>query len=207
MTSGRTSAGHGRRLLVYARHSVVAEALRAQLAGREAGFADALVATSAGEVDEAARRHRIESALLHLESGDIDVVAALCRGSPETHVVALVDERSADEALRAGAVGVVGRRADIDQILAALGAAERGLLVLPRSFASRTTRPAPEHALTDEERTLLEGLAEGLTNAQLARTLHLSDRTVRRRLDALYTRLGADGRVGAVANAARRGLL
>lgn len=73
----------------------------------------------------------------------------------------------------------------------------------------RAAVPALEEAepLVDLRRFLLEQLAEGAHDEQIARKLGISLRTVRRRVAALMTELGADSRFQAGVEAARRGWL
>ncbi|NJN53846.1 MAG: helix-turn-helix transcriptional regulator [Anaerolineae bacterium] len=51
--------------------------------------------------------------------------------------------------------------------------------------------------MTDQEKVLLQLIVAGKTDSQIGQELHLSDRTVRRRLLDLYTRLGAKNRAEA----------
>jgi DNA-binding NarL/FixJ family response regulator len=59
--------------------------------------------------------------------------------------------------------------------------------------------PAFYVVLTAREHMLLRLLAEGLTNVQVGRTLHRSEKTVRNQLTHLYRKLGAANRAEAVA--------
>ena len=54
-------------------------------------------------------------------------------------------------------------------------------------------------ALTPREVELMQGLAAGHTNQQIARTLHRSEKTIRNQLTRLYGKLGARNRAEAVA--------
>jgi|LNAP01.1.fsa_nt_gb DNA-binding NarL/FixJ family response regulator len=70
-----------------------------------------------------------------------------------------------------------------------------------RQHLSATNQPA----LTSREVELMRGLAAGLTNQQIARTLHRSEKTIRNQLTRLYEKLGARNRTEAVAIHLRRG--
>jgi DNA-binding CsgD family transcriptional regulator len=61
--------------------------------------------------------------------------------------------------------------------------------------------------LTPREREVLRLAAEGLTNAQIALHLQLSERTVKFHLSSIFGRLGAQRRTQAIAIARERGLL
>ncbi len=68
--------------------------------------------------------------------------------------------------------------------------------------------PAAEPAvLTDDEIAMLALLAEGRLTASVAGELHLSERSVRRRVRVICTRLNVSTPIQAVVWAARRGLV
>lgn len=81
------------------------------------------------------------------------------------------------------------------------------LLLLPhieRMYRTRERQRAGTTAqITPRQRQLLEQLRLGLTNAQIARRLHISEGTVRTHLEHLYDRLGVTNRVAAVMHAER----
>ena len=58
---------------------------------------------------------------------------------------------------------------------------------------------SPDHGLTPNERRLLEWLAAGRTNAQIARCVNRSDKTVSNQLTRVYAKLGVVNRTEAVA--------
>jgi len=70
-----------------------------------------------------------------------------------------------------------------------------------------TALPAERSSLNDDDLTLLGLLAEGLPLDTVARRLHTSERTIRRRSRAICDRLGVPAPITAVLWAARRGLL
>ena len=65
----------------------------------------------------------------------------------------------------------------------------------------------PAAALSRRETEVLELVAEGLSNLQISRRLHLSQATVKSHLVHVYTKLGVDSRTAAVAAATARGIL
>lgn len=135
---------------------------------------------------------------------------------PETAVVLLWsrgDEDAVVAALEAGARGCLQRNADLDallEVLARVQAGRRSLdacaadLVLERLSAHRG---AARMTLTARERAVLRHVAHGLTNAEIARALHLSRHTVKEYLSNAMRKLNARGRAHAVHEASRRGLI
>jgi DNA-binding NarL/FixJ family response regulator len=131
-------------------------------------------------------------------------------------VVALVPEAAqAPWALAQGARGVVGRDAAGEPMIAALRAVHRGLLVLdPGSAdaslgaaASAGADPSGVEPLTGREREVLEQLATGRSNRQIAARLGVSEHTAKFHVNSILAKLSASSRTEAVVTAARRGLV
>ncbi|MBI4220821.1 MAG: HD domain-containing protein [Chloroflexi bacterium] len=68
-------------------------------------------------------------------------------------------------------------------------------------------RPTPSHSLSDRELEVLQELAKGLTNRQIAKALVISENTVERHLDNIYGKLGVSCRTSAVVWAVQGGLI
>jgi len=111
--------------------------------------------------------------------------------------------RLARAALGAGAGGLLGAGMGPEQVLRAVGAALRGETVLPRGLLSEWVdeqRPPDLGALLSaRQREILELLAEGSTNAEVAGRLFLSESTVKQHLRAAYKALGVRNRREAAA--------
>ena len=138
----------------------------------------------------------------------------------ELSVVLLSDHpspASSAEALRAGVRAVLPTTSSPDQLLAALQAAVSGLVVLhPSELAaavpaagSPVSRPVAELAepLTRREREVLQMLAAGLGNKEIAARLNISDHTAKFHVASILGKLGAATRTEAVALGIRRGLV
>jgi DNA-binding NarL/FixJ family response regulator len=82
----------------------------------------------------------------------------------------------------------------------------QGLLCLFEATWATCT-PATRDYLTQDERNLLERMADGSTDESIARRLGISDRQVRRRIARLLKQLGVSSRFAAGAEAVRRGWL
>jgi NarL family two-component system response regulator YdfI len=61
--------------------------------------------------------------------------------------------------------------------------------------------------LTDRELEVLEGVAQGERNKEIATRLGITERTVKAHLTSIYNKLGVDSRASAVAKAIQRGFL
>lgn len=147
---------------------------------------------------------------LGLDSGaGLDRARPWLRDGPP--IVALVrDEDAGAAALAAGARGILFRGADARQLAMTLRAAAEGLVVIAPEIADRMRgAPAaePVEPLTPREREVLELLAQGLPNKQIADRLGISDHTVKFHVNAITNKLGAQSRTEAVVRAARLGLI
>jgi DNA-binding NarL/FixJ family response regulator len=114
-----------------------------------------------------------------------------------------------------GASAVLAVSAPVEEVAAAIEAATSGLVVLSRGLAGSTAAdevagsvadPTPE-PLTPRERVVLEMLAAGLANKELARQLAVSEHTVKYHLSSIFGKLGAATRTEAVMKALRHGLI
>ena len=124
------------------------------------------------------------------------------------------------EALRAGASGFLLKDVQPAQLVDAVRIVARGEALLAptvtrrlldrfaRSLPGAPEPPAPELAeLTDREREVLALLAEGLSNAELAERLFLSETTVKTHVSSILRKLGLRDRVQAVVLAYQAGLV
>jgi DNA-binding NarL/FixJ family response regulator len=158
--------------------------------------------------------------LVELERGSETPAPALPVGSrsdPPALVLLADDPESLDvaEALRLGARAVLPRQAQPDEIVAAVGAAAAGLLVLhPESvdallpvLSTPTVAPGQIESLTPREIEVLSLLAEGAGNKLIARRLGISEHTVKFHVGSILAKLNASSRTEAVTLGIRQGLI
>ena len=148
------------------------------------------------------------------ESGPADVI--LCDEMvPDADLPTLIlvrDAAAAASALAGGARGVLPRNAAPRRMHAALHAVAESELVIDEAFAQallRRARPAVAMIapLTRREREVLQLLAGGMTNKEIASRLGVTDHTVKFHVNGILGKLGAVTRTEAVVEAARRGLI
>jgi DNA-binding NarL/FixJ family response regulator len=151
--------------------------------------------------------------------GGVEATRRIVAAQPAVAVLVLTmldEDESVFAAMRAGARGYVVKGADTDDVLRALESVARGDAVFGPAVASRVlsylTRPLsardpllfPE--LTDREREVLEHMARGLSNGEIARKLFVSPKTVRNHVSNVFTKLQVTDRSEAVERARRAGL-
>jgi DNA-binding NarL/FixJ family response regulator len=133
-------------------------------------------------------------------------------------VVVLVDRVSAgwvNQALRAGLAGLLPGNVNAEQFAKTLDAVASGLVVVhpgrlqvPRSTENLATGFLESvEALTSREREVLQMLAQGLGNKEIAVRLKISEHTVKFHVASILGKLGASTRTEAVSIALRRGLI
>jgi two-component system response regulator NreC len=142
----------------------------------------------------------------------LEAIPDLLRLRPAPRVVVLTmheDPAFAREALGRGAHGYLLKEAAPDELLRAVETVLGGDTYLQPELGARMLRgrQSPADRLTDRERDVLRLLARGHTNAEIARELFVSLRTVEAHRAALRTRLGADSRAELVEAARGLGLL
>ena len=140
---------------------------------------------------------------------------------PGTQVVVLTtyaDDESIVGALRAGAIGYLTKDAGRDHIRRALEAAASGQAVLDPTVQARLVDfaaaaaptgeggPLPD-GLTEREGEVLRLIASGLSNAEIADQLYVSEATIKTHVNHIFTKTGSRDRSQAVAYAHRRGLV
>lgn len=115
--------------------------------------------------------------------------------------------------LESGAHCLLPKSAPLDQLLdtvrraaaggEVLSSGERDALLaeLRRARAARRRELAPFEALTPRERSVLSGVIEGQSAAQIARAAYLSEATVRTQIRGILTKLGVNSQLAAVAMA------
>jgi DNA-binding NarL/FixJ family response regulator len=125
------------------------------------------------------------------------------------------DEDSLFAAMRAGARGYIPKDADSEELLRAIRAAAVGEVIFGASMATRlmaffsTPRNAPEDAfpeLTEREGEVLELMAQGRSNPEIARRLEIADKTVRNHVATVFAKLRVADRSQAIVRAREAGL-
>lgn len=161
---------------------------------------------------------------LHMPgTNGIDTTRELARRDPEVAVLVLTmleGEESVFAALRAGARGYLLKGAGRAEIERAVRAVAEGEVVFSPAVAGRVLAwfrggsgggsagdaATPFPGLTEREREVLDLVARGLTNAEIARRLVVSDKTVRNHVSNVFAKLHVTDRASAVARARDAGL-
>lgn len=205
------------RLVLIDDHGVVAEALQATLAGEE-GIEVVGVAPTGALGIEVARAQRPDVAVIDFRLPDMtgaNVVRAIRRDLPECRNVILTgsgQERALLDAIDAGAVAFVTKDQRFAEVVTAIRAAHAGEVTFPPALLAKVLPDLRQGSrtttrLSARERDVLEMIAAGMGNAEIATRLYISVNTVRNHVAALLTKLDARTRGEAVAIAVREGII
>jgi len=148
----------------------------------------------------------------------IEATRTILEHLPETRILILTmseDDDSLFAAMRAGARGYLPKDADSDELIHAVRAAAVGEVIFGQSIAtklqtffsvSRSPSVDPFPELTDREDEVLELIAQGRSNAEIAARLGISDKTVRNHVANVFNKLRVADRAQAIVRARDAGL-
>ncbi|HWJ81496.1 MAG TPA: response regulator transcription factor [Nocardioides sp.] len=154
----------------------------------------------------------------HLDG--IEATRFLTGRDPDLRVVMLTmneDDDTVLGAMRAGARGYLLKGSGAEEVQHAVRTAAAGGMVFGASlaakvaafFAGAAARPAADEEpfpdLTERERSVLEMIASGRSNEDIAGELYVSNKTVRNTVSAIYAKLHATGRADAIVKAREAG--
>jgi DNA-binding NarL/FixJ family response regulator len=201
--SATASPAQAVRVLIVDRHAILRESLTDLLDRRE-GITVAGQARDGREALSAVARLAPEVVLLDLDLPDmtgLQATRAILQRSPGTTVLLtseVTDPAVVAHGLAAGARGYLDRTTGVAAMLHAIHCAAHGVEV----FAGGGSRPeVMAQPLSSRELEVITQLARGLTNAEMARQMHLAVKTVERIVATAVDKLGARNRTHAVTRA------
>lgn len=140
---------------------------------------------------------------------------------PDTHIIFLTvhdDDERMIEAIRSGARGYLLKNLSVSKLLASLRAMERGEAAISRTMMARVLEefamstppsvqePSPLVGLTTREIEVLQELADGITNQEIATRLYISENTVKNHIHNILEKLRLTNRREAIDFARKNGL-
>lgn len=177
-------------------------------------------ASTGKEAVEKVKTARPDVVLMDLQMPVMDGVEATRRiaaEAPEVAVVVLTtydDDELIWEGMRAGARGYLLKDVLPDELIRAIEAAAAGDTLLPPAIASKLAQRiqrggADDGAatVTTREREILELMAKGRSNREIAEALYISENTVKTHVSNVYQKLDVNDRTEAVTTALRLGII
>jgi NarL family two-component system response regulator LiaR len=204
------------RILIADDHAVVRQGLRTFLS-LDPEIEIVGEAEDGAEAVRLAHEARPDVVLMDLLMPEMDGIAAtqiIRRELPDTEVIALtsvLEDASVIAAVRAGAIGYLLKDTRAQELRRAIRAAAAGEVQLSPKAAARLLRevrvPEPAEALTKRESEVLQLLARGRANKEIARDLSIADKTVKTYVSSILGKLGVQSRTQAALYAGRVGLV
>jgi len=182
-------------------------------------------ATNGVEAIEVCRTRRVDVVLMDIRMPELDGLAAtraVLELDEPPRVIVLTTfglDEYVSEAIRAGASGFILKDATADDLVDAIRSVAQGDAVLSPAVTQTVLRQARDAVmpasrevpgmddLTSRERDVLEQLAAGCSNAEIAEALFLSEATVKTHLGRVLSKLGVRDRVQAVIAAYEAGIV
>lgn len=205
------------RVLIADDHEMFRQGLRVLL--EEEGFQFVAEASNGREAVQLCQQHHPEVAILDIAMPLLNGIFAareIIKSNPRTKVVLLTqhtEDQMVLESLRAGVTGYVLKTRATSELVHALRAVCRGEMYLTQSI-SRTIVQAfltkdslPERPLSDRERQVLQLVAEGKTNKEIASLLGISVNTAESHRTNLMEKLDIHDTAGLVRYALRNGVI
>ena len=201
-------------------HALFRYGLKAMLRAAE-GFEVVGEASTGEEAVSLAGELKPDIVLMDIQMPDLNGIEAtrrVVRSDPEIGVVVVTmfeEDDSVFAAMRAGARGYVLKGADAEQVVKVVRAVAEGEAHFGPDIARRlmgffsAPKPAPTEAfpqLTAREGEVLDLIARGLNNAEIAKRLYVSQKTVRNHVSNVFLKLQVADRAQAIVRAREAGL-
>ena len=212
MDSPRGTEGPRIRILAVDDHPLIRSGLRAVIAS-EPDMAVVGEAANGEEAIEAYREYRPDVVLMDLRMPVMDglsATVAIIREFPDAKIVALTTyEGDADihRALSAGARGYLLKDMMRSQLLQVIRTVQSGQRAIPAAIAARLAEYIPRIELTPRELEVLQLMAKGFSNPEIASTLGRTETTMKVHVSNILQKLQTTDRTEAVTVAIQRGIL
>jgi DNA-binding NarL/FixJ family response regulator len=193
-------------------HSIVREAVAHFLSLQQ----DMMVVASVGTGEEALklfRRQRPDVVIMDLElpgMSGLEAIRAIREDCPDARIVVLTMYRGDEDVYRAFEAGVMSyvlKDGICNELVEVVREVHRGKRVVSKSIQSVLEARTPDRVLTRRERDVMELIARGLRNREIAAALGISEETAHGHIKSVFTKLHVTDRTAAVAAAVRRGIV
>jgi DNA-binding NarL/FixJ family response regulator len=170
-------------------------------------------ASSGSEAIQEFRKHRPDVTLMDLRLPDmsgVDAMIAIRAEFPEARVVMLTTfegDIQIQRALQTGARAYLLKSSPPNELMNTIRQVHAGKKHIPPEIASQLAEHMSDEALTNREVEVLQSIAGGNRNRDIADALFISEETVKVHIKHIMDKLGASDRTEAVAIGLRRGII
>jgi two-component system NarL family response regulator len=159
------------------------------------------------------RQHKPDVMLIDLRMpiiGGVEAIAKIRQESPEARLIVLTTYDGDEDiyrSLQAGAKGYLLKDMFFEELETAIRSVHAGSRRIPAVIAERLAERMSGSALTDRELEVLELIVKGQSNKEIAKSLNISEATVKSHINSLLSKLGVTDRTQAATTALQRGLV
>ena len=185
----------------------------ASMLGQERDLRVVGEASSGAEAIKQCDVHRPDVVLMDIRLPDIsgvEATAVIVKQHPEIKVVMLTTyegDEDVFQAIKAGAKAYFTKSVAGPELVQAIRSVHGGQYCLPPDIAGKLAQRYSLPELTPREREILERIAGGRSNKEIAALLNLAENTVKNHVHVILEKLGVQDRTQAVTNAIKRGIL
>jgi DNA-binding NarL/FixJ family response regulator len=200
------------RILSVDDHPLLREGLAAMIENQP----DMLLVAQASNAQEAIqqfRKHQPDITLMDLRLPDhsgIDAMVAVRAEFPEARVIVLTTfegDVEIQRALQAGARGYILKSMPAKELMGAIRQVYAGKKLIPPQVAAHLAEHLGDETLTEREIDVLNQIAKGNRNRDIAEKLSITEETVKVHIKHIMDKLGANDRTEAVSIGLRRGII
>jgi DNA-binding NarL/FixJ family response regulator len=170
-------------------------------------------ASNGEEAVEQFARHRPDVTLMDLQlptMGGLEAIRVIRSNQPDARIVVLTMYQGNEDihrAIEAGAMGYLLKDTLPDDLIRVIRAVHGGERVIPPEIAAALELRASQPTLTYRELQVLELLATGMRNKEIAAELGISSDTASAHVKSIFQKLNVHDRTAALAEGLRRGII
>ncbi|MEM0952630.1 MAG: response regulator transcription factor [Pseudomonadota bacterium] len=200
------------RVIVADDHPIVREGISA-IVHAQPGFSCVGMAESVATAVECWKTHQPDLGLFDLRMGDGDAIDAISKILEFDRMARIIVISSFDgdeevyRALKAGARGYLLKDSSPEKIVSAMRNVLSGRRSLESDLADKLADRISAQDLSSREKEILGLAAQGMKNADIAGSLHVTQSTVKFHLNNAYGKLGVSSRTEAISLAHKRGII
>lgn len=142
--------------------------------------------------------------------GGVEAITAIRGVAPNTHIIVLTTydgDVQAAKAMKAGASAYLLKTSLRKELLDTIRAVHAGRRHIPAAIAQEMALHAGDEPMSEREAEILQLVASGMANKEVARELSIAEDTVKAHMKSIFGKLNVSDRTQAVTDALRRGII
>lgn len=170
-------------------------------------------ATTGIEAVEQFRHRQPDVTLMDLrmpEMGGVDAIVTIRQEFPNARIIILTTYEGDEDiyrGLQSGACGYIFKNVPIDEIIKAIHTVHAGKKYIPPDVGEKLSERLNCPQLSQREQEVLQQVAQGKSNQEIADALHLAESTIKYHVNNILSKLGVSDRTQATIVAIKRGLV